>query len=264
MSHVIWLNDAWRLIGVCGVSHEGVRAHTVWGTWRGWHTDLCQHLQHTDQSLCSWQPHKQQQTLPITLVLCSRATVGTASWQLRWGHNIFKARWQRRTMEQQELLSFIERVQSNHMWDISILVRCKWRRRAQCDDDNAIVFHLSHSLMAAERVLLVTHGGICAFYKSRRHELIMSRGVDQWALYRDNFTAIKATAITINKVVRFNEPQGRRNRIKVFTFATKFFCGWWRGADTRHKEPCLGLRLRSSHNRHWLVACETFKQVSKG
>lgn len=52
---------------------------------------------------------------------------------------------------------------------------------------------------------------IRAFHKrhEKRDELIMRHGVNQWTLY-NNFTAIKTTVITINKVVWLNEAPGSK------------------------------------------------------
>lgn len=75
--------------------------------------------------------------------------------------------------------------------------------------------------------------------------------------------------ITINKVVCLNEASGvYENWIKVFTFATRFFCGRGGGEfDIRHKEPCLGLRLYASHNLNsWRVKhfskCQRADQIT--
>lgn len=60
-------------------------------------------------------------------------------------------------------------------------------------------------------------------------------------------------------------PQGLRNSIRVFTFATKFFCGWGE-FDICRQEPCLGFRLYASHNLNsWHVKhcskCQPANQI---
>lgn len=50
------------------IAMAGVRAHTVWGTQRGWQGDLCQHLQHMgSKTLQLARRHSCSNSLPVKL-----------------------------------------------------------------------------------------------------------------------------------------------------------------------------------------------------
>lgn len=128
------------------IAMAGVRAHTVWGTQRGWQGDLCQHLQHmgsktlqlAHRESCSNSLHHQT-------VLCNadQSPFNTLEVQCG-GQNISKPSWHthNRTIE---AAFFIKAVKVNHVHGISMLAQWKCWRGAHCDDDNSFIFPLSNS-----------------------------------------------------------------------------------------------------------------------
>lgn len=103
---------------------------------------------------------------------------------------------------------------------------------------------------------------LCILQKTYEEPWI-NHEVNQWALY-NSFTAIKATAVTINKVVCLNEALGHKKLDYSVYFCHKILLrmgGVW---YVRHKESCLGFRLYSSHNLPWKVVVGSILVNAKG
>lgn len=120
------------------LSTAAVRAHTVWGMWRGWQRDLCQHLQHMGSKTLQLA-HRRRCSNSFSIKLsCAMWTrvLGSTYVQniLATAHN-----------ETIEADFFIKPVKVSHTHDISILTRWKCWSRAHCDDGNSFIFQLSNS-----------------------------------------------------------------------------------------------------------------------
>lgn len=190
----------------------GVRAQSVWGMQRGWYGETCANTSSRwDQRHCSWHTDRAAAILfpSNCLVQCGLGSIQRPESAIWWSNKIktiFVTTHKRTIIVLLKLSKAI-------IWHFYFGVMQMPARSSLCwwQCIHLLVVKVLIEDVLSGCVLLVNHVEIYAFYERHRksHELIMRNGVNQWALY-NNFTAIKATAITINKVVCLNETSGSK------------------------------------------------------